>query len=62
MQPIDPAGEISRLYLEIAKLEVELRTASLRNPEVVADYSHRLRALRDEVQRHQKPLQRRSQT
>lgn len=41
----DPTGELPRLLQEIARLERELKTASLRDPEILADYAERIRQL-----------------
>ena len=55
MAPRDPSAEIMRLLQEIARLETELKTASLRDPQTLADYARQINELQREVLTHKGP-------
>ena len=42
----EPTAELARLFNEIARLEAELKTASLRDPATLAEYARTIRQLR----------------
>jgi hypothetical protein len=47
--------ELTRLFYEIARLEAELKSASLRDPETLAEYARKIRELHRQVLTHKRP-------
>jgi hypothetical protein len=56
MAPDNPTADLARLLREIARLETELKTASLRDPWTLAEYARKIRQLQLEVLAHKRPL------
>jgi hypothetical protein len=53
--PVNSAAELARLLQEIALLEAELKAASLRDPQILAEYARKIRQLRLEVLTYSRP-------
>jgi hypothetical protein len=55
MTPGNSTTELARLLQEIARLETELKTASLRDPQTLADYARKINELQREVLTRKRP-------
>jgi len=54
MAPDNPTPDLARLFQEIARLETELKTASLRDLPTLAEYARKIRQLQLDVLTHKR--------